>query len=114
MKNEERARPGEERKVNVIHPDDQGRIESAHRQITDKINDQLVTFQDDAYALGHARGLKEGQQLRDALLAELESIRNMTNADDPESYRCDDREGCLDTVFCTADAAIAASKGGAQ
>ena len=28
----------------------------------------------------------------------LESIADMTDPDDPESYRCDDREGCLDTV----------------
>lgn len=39
-------------------------------------------------------------------IAELEkalrSIKEMTDADNPESYRSDDREGCLDTVFSVA------------
>lgn len=42
--------------------------------------------------------------LRDA----LQSIRDMTDADNDESYRCDDREGCLDTVFAVASRALAA------
>ena len=32
------------------------------------------------------------------LREELADIAAMTDADDPESYRCDDREGCLDWV----------------
>lgn len=37
---------------------------------------------------------------------ELQSIADMTDADNPASYRCDDREGCLDTVFSTATEAL--------
>ena len=36
----------------------------------------------------------------------LVSIRDMNNADDPSSYRSDDREGCLDTTFDVADRAL--------
>ena len=36
----------------------------------------------------------------------LQDIKEMTDADDPESYRCDDREGCLETVFATATNAL--------
>ena len=32
------------------------------------------------------------------LRAALTEIAEATDADDPESYRCDDREGCLDWV----------------
>lgn len=44
----------------------------------------------------------EIERLREA----LQSVADMTDADNPESYRCDDREGCLDTVFATATAAM--------
>ncbi len=37
----------------------------------------------------------------------LTDIRDATNADNPGSYRCDDREGCLDTVFAIAARALA-------
>lgn len=36
----------------------------------------------------------------------LQRIIAMTNADNPESYRRDDREGCLDTVFAVASEAL--------
>ena len=36
------------------------------------------------------------------LRAALADIAAMTDADDPESYRCDDREGCLDAVYAKA------------
>ena len=39
-----------------------------------------------------------------ALESGIEDIRQMTDPDDPESYRNDDRSGCLDTVFATAAA----------
>jgi len=39
----------------------------------------------------------------------LTRIKGMTDADDPESYRCDDREGCLDTVFSVASRALSAT-----
>lgn len=40
----------------------------------------------------------------------LERIKAMTDADNPESYRCDDSEGCLDTVFDVASKAIASQQ----
>lgn len=49
-------------------------------------------------------------ELQDA----LERIRDMTNADDKESYRSDDREGCLDTVFSVASNTIAKAEVGAS
>lgn len=36
------------------------------------------------------------------LRAALVNIAEATNADDPDSYRCDDREGCLDYVYAKA------------
>ncbi len=46
------------------------------------------------------------------LLEALRSIAAMTNPDDPESYRSDDREGCLDSVQALAASAIAKAQGG--
>jgi len=40
------------------------------------------------------------------MLEALQQIVAATDADNPESYRCDDREGCLDTVHAIACAAI--------
>lgn len=37
----------------------------------------------------------------------LKAIREHTDADNPESYRCDDREGCLDTVHAKAKSTLA-------
>lgn len=42
------------------HPDDQGAIEKLHVEFInrfDRVNDDLMTFQDKAYAMGRARGL---------------------------------------------------------
>ena len=50
---------------------------------------------------GYDAAADEIERLRSA----LKDIAEMTDADNPESYRCDDREGCLDTVFATASAA---------
>jgi len=47
---------------------------------------------------------------RKALLAALRDIAEMTDPDNPDSYRSDDREGCLDTVHAKATAAIAAAE----
>lgn len=46
------------------------------------------------------------QSMREA----LEKIAGHTDPDDPESYRCDDREGCLDTVQSIARAALSRSE----
>lgn len=45
------------------------------------------------------------------LLDALRRIAAHTDADDEESYRCDDREGCLDTVHAIAIAAISKAEG---
>jgi hypothetical protein len=45
------------------------------------------------------------------LRAARQSIIDMTDADNPDSYRADDREGCLDTVFATASEALAVADG---
>ena len=41
------------------------------------------------------------------LVKALETIRDMTDAGNPDSYRCDDREGCLDAVHDRSFAAVA-------
>jgi hypothetical protein len=51
--------------------------------------------------------MTEVEQLRDA----LQRIKDMTDVDNPDSYRCDDREGCLDTVFAVASEALTPSVG---
>ena len=43
---------------------------------------------------------------RDGLREALTDIAAMTDPDDPESYRSDDREGCLDTVQAVARTAL--------
>lgn len=40
------------------------------------------------------------------LEAALTDIAEATDPDNPESYRCDDREGCLDTVQAIARSAL--------
>jgi len=40
----------------------------------------------------------------------LGDIAEMTDADNPESYRCDDREGCLDAVHDAARRALTGGK----
>jgi hypothetical protein len=47
------------------------------------------------------------KKLTDAIGA-LTRIRDMTDVDNPDSYRCDDREGCLDTVFAVASQTLKA------
>ena len=44
----------------------------------------------------------ENQKLRNA----IQVVREMTDVNNPNSYRNDDREGCLDAVFAEADRAI--------
>jgi len=36
----------------------------------------------------------------------IRNIREMTDVNNPDSYRSDDREGCLDAGFAEADRAI--------
>lgn len=50
-----------------------------------------------------SNGRTEDEKIKIAVLrAAFQAIKKMTDADDPESYRSDDREGCLDTVFAKA------------
>lgn len=54
-----------------------------------------------------AREVSMGSEEREARYREaLRRIKRMTDAGDPESYRCDDREGCLDTVHTVACEAL--------
>jgi len=50
---------------------------------------------------------KEGGEADNRLRDIIRRIAGHTNADDPKSYRCDDPEGCLDTVhgICAAEIA---------
>lgn len=43
---------------------------------------------------------------RDEAVRALEVILGHTNPDEPNNYRADDREGCLDGVFSEADRAL--------
>lgn len=69
----------------------------------------------DRFATGHRakidlvdtrRALSTALLQVEALARALDEIRTATDADDPESYRSDDREGCLDTVHSLASEAI--------
>lgn len=51
--------------------------------------------------------LAENGRLKEA----LQDIADATNPDDPESYRADDREGCLDTVQHIAVSALSEQEG---
>lgn len=55
--------------------------------------------------------MKEAASVLVEILNVLERISAHTNPDDPESYRCDDREGCLDTVHAISKAALAKTIG---
>ena len=57
----------------------------------------------------YIRNISDDPRYR-ALLAALRDIAEMTDSDNPDSYRLDDREGCLDTVHAKATAAIAAAE----
>lgn len=47
---------------------------------------------------------------REAVLEEaLRDIQQMTDPDDEDNYRADDREGCFDTVFETAKRALSST-----
>lgn len=53
------------------------------------------------------RDLAQAERQRDELRKALGDIQAMTDADDPDSYRSDDREGCLDAVHDAARQALA-------
>lgn len=44
------------------------------------------------------------------LVEALDAIREMTDPDDEDNYRADDREGCFDTVFETARTALSRAR----
>lgn len=86
------------------HPEDQASIEAMHNDISGRFNDELLTFQDDAYALGRSRGLKEGEELRAQLLQALLKLR-------VDAYNAGADSSCH-KAFELADAVIA--KAGAK
>lgn len=62
------------------HPEDQASIEAMHQRYVSKLdalNDDLMNFQDDAYALGRSRGLKEGEERRVDMLKALAEARDV-------------------------------------
>ncbi len=84
------------------HPEDQASIEAMHSDATNRINDQLLNFQDDAYALGRSRGVKEGQQLVGELIKALDCLTTLLDQDD---------ENAVTGIFSTeTHAAIDAAK----
>ena len=67
---------------------------------SDKVQEMIV---DTVSLLIQIEQLKdENQKLRNA----IQVVREMTDVNNPDSYRSDDREGCLDAVFAEADRAI--------
>jgi hypothetical protein len=70
-------------------------------------NEELEWIASTGGMLGPRQDISMLAEQRDELLASLKRIRGMTDADDPGSYRSDDREGCLDAVFSEALEAIA-------
>jgi hypothetical protein len=50
--------------------------------------------------------IEQLQQVNAELLAALKTIDEHTDPDSADNYRADDREGCLDAVYDTAQAAI--------
>jgi small-conductance mechanosensitive channel len=51
------------------------------------------------------------QEVNADLLEALKTIEEHTNPDSADNYRADDREGCLDAVYETAQAAIEKARG---
>lgn len=68
--------------MTLIHSDDQATIEKLHTDVTNKINDQLLTFQDDSYALGLARGIKQSDALHRELVEALSMYSLTLTGDD--------------------------------
>ena len=62
--------------------------------------------QGDGYNSEFAQDLTSAACEIDRLREVIKDIAEMTDADNPESYRCDDREGCFDTVFSVATEAL--------
>lgn len=58
----------------------------------------------DALMLEAAAALTSLEAERDRLREALQEIAEMTDPDQPDSYRADDREGCLDAVHARAAA----------
>lgn len=80
-------------------------VEAENKELR-QINDILSVKLDDTIIVNcHALACSapvaaEVERLR----AALADIAKATDADNPESYRCDDREGCLDYVYAKATA----------
>lgn len=83
----------------AVAPEAMRLVEAINRHVTD-MDIEMETLRH-GLRLANDRADRE----RELLLA-LQAVKDMTDADNPESYRCDDREGCLDTVFAKASRAI--------
>lgn len=87
------------------HPEDRASIEAMHQKYVsnlDDLRDELMNFQDDAYALGRSRGVKEGQQLVGELVKALDCLTTLLDQDD---------ENAVTGIFSTeTHAAIYAAK----
>lgn len=64
--------------IPLPHVDDREQAEQLHDRVVGQINDMLITFQDASYALGIARGQREGGDAWNAL-AELVGALDRTN-----------------------------------
>jgi hypothetical protein len=60
-------------------------------------------------AMAMDQRIRDGDARAAELVKALRTIKTMTDADDPESYRSDDREGCLDAAHSTAVNALMVS-----
>lgn len=84
--------------MSKIHPQDQQRIEQLHGAASADIEERLISLQDASYELGRQRGMAEGKEQRDELLAALRHIEGVAMADEPRD---------LPGIAQTARAAIA-------
>lgn len=101
------------------HPEDQASIEAMHQRYVSKLdalNDDLMNFQDDAYALGRSRGLKEGQQMRVDMLKALAEARDVIatalKSSAPDWFKTDS-EIAQHVTIARIDTVIAKATGGA-
>ena len=67
---------------NRNHPDDHRAIENLHQQHAERFSDQLIAFQDQAYAMGMSRGAQMAKADFDRVTAERDALQQRLNAAD--------------------------------
>jgi len=87
-----------------IDPQDQCAIEKLHSEFTERANDRAIAFQDETYRLGLARGLVDGKELRDQLLASTKELLEIVK------MACSERLLVAGADIARAEAAIAAAE----